>query len=113
MIARPVSAIKRNKALAPKVQAQRQVSLQLEMLSIQWIDLTFDWFLWQQEELRLPDAAHFLKKRDFVAALTLLECEREARRLRWLFYLCYVLPVVLPRSNYFLIGDDLQNVSQF
>ena len=42
MIARPVSAIKRNKALAPKVQAQRQVSSQLEMLSIQWIDLTFD-----------------------------------------------------------------------
>ena len=77
MIARPVSAIKRNKALAPKVQAQRQVSLQLEMLSIQWIDPTFDWFLWQQEELRLPDAAHFLKKRDFVAALTLLECDRK------------------------------------
>ena len=77
MIARPVSAIKRNKALAPKVQAQRQVSLQLEMLSIQWIDLTFDYFLWQQEELRLPDAAHFLKKRDFVAALTLLECDRK------------------------------------
>ena len=27
MIARPVSAIKRNKALAPKVQAAKQVSL--------------------------------------------------------------------------------------
>lgn len=27
--------------------------------------------------MRLPDANHFLKKRDFVAALTLLECDRK------------------------------------
>lgn len=25
----------------------------------------------------MPDANHFLKKRDFVAALTLLECDRK------------------------------------
>ena len=53
MLARPGSAIKRNKAMAPKVQAK------------------------QQEELRLPDASHFMKKRDFVAALCLLECDRK------------------------------------
>ena len=27
--------------------------------------------------MRLPDANHFLKKRDFVAALCLLECDRK------------------------------------
>ena len=53
MIQRPGSAIKRNKAMAPKLHAK------------------------QQEELRLPDANHFLKKRDFVAALCLLECDRK------------------------------------
>ena len=31
----------------------------------------------KQEELKLPDANHFLKKRDFIAALTLLECDRK------------------------------------
>jgi intraflagellar transport protein 56 len=31
----------------------------------------------QQEEMKLPDASHFLKKRDFVAALTLLDCDRK------------------------------------
>lgn len=53
MLARPGSAIKRNKANAPKIQAKAS------------------------EELRLPDAAHFLKKRDFIAALCLLECDRK------------------------------------
>lgn len=53
MIARPVSAIKRNKQSAPKIQAK------------------------QAEEARLPDASHFLKKRDFIAALCLLECDRK------------------------------------
>lgn len=27
--------------------------------------------------MKLPDASHFLKKRDFVAALTLLDCDRK------------------------------------
>ena len=27
--------------------------------------------------MRLPDASHFLKKRDFIAALCLLECDRK------------------------------------
>lgn len=34
------------------------------------------WFL-QQAELKVPDANTFMKKRDWIAALTLLECDRK------------------------------------
>jgi hypothetical protein len=51
---RPGSAIKR------KTKAPSQVQLQQK-----------------SEQLKLPDASHFLKKRDFLAALTLLECDRK------------------------------------
>merc|ERR1719464_969121 len=53
---RPGTAVKRNfKVAAPKVQHAT-------------------------EDLKLPEASHFLKKRDFMAALTLLECDRKYSR---------------------------------
>jgi len=51
---RPGSAIKRKQKAPPAVMQQKK-----------------------QDENKIPDAKHFLEKRDFVAALTLLECERK------------------------------------
>jgi intraflagellar transport protein 56 len=50
---RPGSAIKRKQKPAPQMQQK------------------------QQEQLKLQDAGHFLKLRDFIAALALLECDRK------------------------------------
>jgi intraflagellar transport protein 56 len=51
---RPGSAIKRTKKVLPAAIQQKQ-----------------------QESAKLPDATHFLKKRDFIAAQALFECDRK------------------------------------